>query len=241
MKALSDQRGTGSGTLHVAGDISSTGTISSINSSVLEFNGTDQSVDADINGDIAFVVADNIDLHLGESVLAGTGSFTTGSNVDLYLGSLDTNGALQLGSGGNIQVPGANRTYGNGTRIIYEGSARQYIGDGHPAAVPLVIENPQGVELASDVALDNALDLSGGALYLNAHSLSLSGSLSAAGGFYIYPTAGSSIYLTGNGDLGSFPFPPTPQTINDFQLDRTGPGGVDLFDRSYSKWKPFTQ
>ncbi len=219
----------GNASLHVSGDIASSGVLTSATSSILEFEGTDQIADiTTTSGEINYQVAAGTALHLNESILSGIGSFTTGNNVDLYLGSLDTNGALQLGSGGNIQVPGANRTYGNGTQIIYEGSVRQYIGDGHPAAVPMIIENPQGVELAADVTLDNALALSGGSLYLNSNSLSLSGTLSAAGGFYIYPTANSSIYLTGSGDLGNFPFPPTPQTVNNLQLDRTGPGGVDL-------------
>ena len=218
---------TGNGTLRVAGDVTSSGTFGTTAASVLEFNGTDQTIDASITGDVAYVVASGTVLRLGESVLGGNGSFTTDTNVSLFLGSLDANGALQTGAGGNIQVPDPDRTWGNGTTITYNGSARQYIADGHPSNVPMIIQNPQGAELVTDLTMNEDITLNG-ALYLNDNALTVAGDLTAAGGFYVYPTANSSLYFTGIGGVGNFPFPPTPQVINNLQLDRNGPGGLNL-------------
>jgi len=219
----------GNGRLHVTGNVVSSGNIGADSPSLFECNGTDQTIDiaGTASGAIDYEAVDNLHLRLGTSILAGTGSFTTGNGVRLYLGSVDPNGALQSGSGGNIQVPQANRTFGTNNRITYQSTTKQFLADGHPSDVELVLENAQGADLVTDLTVNEDVTLNG-SLWLNDQTLSLSAGLSAAGGFYIYPTANSSLNLTGNGDLGNFPFPPTPQTINNITLDRSGGGGMDL-------------
>lgn len=100
---------------------------------------------------------------LGNSVLSNT----TGSlqvNGTLRVGSTDPQGAIQLVNKGNIYIPGARR-YEVGSTIEYNGSAPQWVGNGHPsnASVNLAITNPTNTSLLRDVLCHN-LVVSGGTL-----------------------------------------------------------------------------
>ncbi len=80
----------------------------------------------------------------------------------IRVGSTDTGGALQNGNGGNLRVNGFMRFYPDAA-VEYNGLARQFVGDGHPAdgSVDVIFNNSSGVQLLADIVAGNVDVLSG--------------------------------------------------------------------------------
>ncbi len=132
-------------------------------------------------GDLDFTLAQSAVVSLGNSALSNTSGQLLVSGT-LRVGSSDPGGAIQLAAAGNIRIAGS-RVFEEGARIVYDGSARQWIGDGHPAdpGVDLVCTNPSGVSLLQDVVVGG--DFSGsGNIDLQNFTLNVGGDFSLAGG-----------------------------------------------------------
>src|SRR5690606_26986407 len=96
------------------------------------------------SGRINYTVNLNSFTNLGEVPLTGCGSRSVHGR--LGVGSLHPLGAIQQsGTGGNIQVPAANRDYRSTATIVYNGAGHQNIGNAFPFDVSLEIDNPAGV------------------------------------------------------------------------------------------------
>ena len=116
-----------------------------------------------ITNPLNYTVADNGKiLDLGtKDALIGQGSFTLFNGALLHVKSLDAAGAIQNNTtAGNIRVSGT-RTYQAGSTIIYNGSAAQFIGNGHPANPHTIVNNTNGVTLASNVTFNGNLIANG--------------------------------------------------------------------------------
>lgn len=172
----------------------------------------------------------------GENFFGGAGSFTLADLATLGVGSTHASGAIQSGTAnGNIRVSGT-RTFTSGSTIIYNGTAAQFIGTGHPnsAGIATQITNTNGVSLAANVTFSGSLTLNGGNLSVLNRTLTIGGDF-APNSNSIVVVPGSSIAITGN---GTFPSNPggtmplsgaAPLTINNFTMNRSS-GRVYVFD-----------
>jgi hypothetical protein len=127
------------------------------------------------------------DLYLqGESNLSGAGYFYSGGDVHVH--SVNESGAITAGTGatGNIRV--ATRYYGASCIIYYEGSAKQYIGSGHPGTngVATVINNANGVEInntaSTSVTFSGSVQISSGELTVANDNLTANQAITIDGG-----------------------------------------------------------
>ncbi|SHG40077.1 Por secretion system C-terminal sorting domain-containing protein [Chryseolinea serpens] len=190
-----------------------------------------------IGGTINYSIATGSTVSLaGNNFFGGAGTFTLSDGGVLQVGSTDALGAIQTGpSGGNIRVTGT-RTFASGSRIVYNGTAAQFIGAGHPSSAGITTEitNTNGVSLATNVTFSGGLILNGGNLSVGIRTLTLAGDFSP-GVNSINVTSSSNIAITGNGLFasnpgGTMPLAGTaPLTINNFTMSRTG-GRVYVFD-----------
>ncbi len=198
----------------------------------LSFNGgTSQNVSiAGTNpASINYEIVNGSQVNLGTSFLTGAGSFTLATGSTLGVGATDAGGAIQTGaSAGNIRVTGA-RTYNAGSTILYNGSAAQVIGNGHPSgALTTRISNASGVSLfgTGNSYTFSDLVLTTGNLTIGNNTLVLSGSLSVGANALVASTS-SSLTINGTGTLtGGLSLSGT--TINNFTLNRTSSGLVAL-------------
>ena len=173
---------------------------------------------------INFEVVNNSSLNMGTSFFTGTGSFTLASGSILGVGATDASGAIQLGTAaGNIRV-GGSRTYNPGSTIVYNGTASQFIGSGHPpdAGVNTIINNGNGntVALAANATIGGDLTLTTGSLSVGNFSLTLGGNLTP-NGRTISTTSSSSLIINGTGPLGIFPFPSGAVSLSNLTVNRT--------------------
>lgn len=172
----------------------------------------------------------------GESFIDGAGNIV--HNGNLSLGSLNSTGALVTGTTvGNIRISGL-RTYSNGSRVIYNGTAAQFIGSGHPgnlsSGVVSELDNANGLTWNT---VTGSNFTGGGTLYFPGNLILTQGSLnivSASGvARTLYFTAGitaNSNFITlagpavnitigGSGNL-NFPSPAGTQTIGNLTISR---------------------
>lgn len=193
-------------------------------SAILRFNGgmiQNFTQSGTLIATIDYQVTNNSTLNLGTSFLTGL-SLTVTSGSGIEAGALDTGGAIQTGtSNGNIRVSGT-RNYQSGSFIRYNGSASQFIGNGHPVAagVNCFINNTSGVSLATNVTIGGNLTLTAGNLTVGNYTLTLGGNITP-GTNNIIVSSGSSLSISGFGALGAFPFPSGPVTFSNFTLNRT--------------------
>jgi hypothetical protein len=213
----------GSGTLNIGGGFNFTGGLiarglSGTGAANINFVGTTpQSYSNPGSGiftnAINFHVQTNANLDLGTSALGGSGSFTNDGTI--HVGSLNPGGAIQ----GNI--PSGTRFFNAGSTIIYDGAGAQFMGVSIPGSVNTIINNANGVTLATDVEIGGNLTLSSGNLNVDQYTLTLGGTVTANGNaIVVSPT--SSIVINGSGPFGTFPFAAGPQTFSDFTLNRPG-------------------
>ena len=157
------------------------------------------------------VGADNELTAIGESQLAGgtTSFFSLGTNAILRAESTDASGAVQNGTGqnttgGNLRVTNANRTYGAGSQIIYDGSSAQFMGTGSPtvAGITTIINNPAGVSrVGTNLNLLGSLTLQTGDLTVSNTNLSVNGTTDLQASDILFTTLSNSRTLTLNGDV----------------------------------------
>lgn len=193
-------------------------------------------------GTISITVGPDDVLDVGASSMV-TGVNGTGVNCTftvegtLRVGSTDASGAIRnVTNGGNIRTPTAGRVYVDGSTIVYNGTAAQFIGNGHPTNnVNVVINNSNGVSLATtSVTIGGDLTLQSGNLNVasvaSQRALVLGGDVTANGNFITYSGTLSDLTINGTGNLGTFPFPTGAQTMRNFILNRSG--GSVTFDNN---------
>jgi hypothetical protein len=228
---------TGTTTLDITGNFShtggvitkgngaSTGRISFLGSNTRTF--TVSAAFPPFTNQIAFLIGSGKTLNMGTSIMTGTGPFTNNGTVGL--GSIDVNGALQLGAvGGNIQVTGT-RTYANPSTIVYNGAAKQFMGNGNPSGTgnTVRISNASDVEIAGtgNTSTVNILDLASGSLIVDDNTLAFNSFTSSGGSIAV--TNQSSITINGTGTLAA-PVVFSGTTLSNFTLNRTSSGLVTL-------------
>lgn len=180
-----------------------------------------------------FEVINNSTLNMGTSVFTGTtNTFSLASGSTLGVGATDASGAIQTGtSAGNIRV-GGTRTYSSGSTIVYNGSAAQFIGNGHPSTsgVKTQILNSNGVSLATAVIIGGELDLVDLAgtnnLSVGAQTLTLNGAFTPHDNF-LNVTSSSNLVINGTGTFGTLALTGST-TINNLTMDRQSSGTVTL-------------
>jgi hypothetical protein len=176
---------------------------------------------------IGFLIGSGKTLNMGTSIMSGSGPFTNNGTVGL--GSTDANGALQTGAtGGNIQVTGT-RTYANPSTVLYNGSSKQFMGNGNPSGTGNTtrISNANDVEIAGSgaTATVNILDLASGNLIVDDNTLAFNSFTTSGGSITV--TNQSSITINGTGTLAT-PVVFSGTTLNNFTLNRTSSGLVTL-------------
>ncbi|MCU0420812.1 MAG: T9SS type A sorting domain-containing protein [Cyclobacteriaceae bacterium] len=184
------------------------------------------------SGPLAWRVVNNSTLDVAAaSFLAGT---TTTSSFFLEAGSTlitravsgigtNTAGAIQATTTqGTLRVATALRTFENGSTIVYQGSAAQQLGSGHPTNVNTIINNPAGVTTVGSRSILGDLTLQSGNLTIAATNSLTLGNTITAGGNFIIPAATSDIVLLGDGLSGTFPFQASSVTFRNFTLNRSG-------------------
>ncbi|HEY5748491.1 MAG TPA: T9SS type A sorting domain-containing protein [Chryseolinea sp.] len=188
-------------------------------------------------GTINYVIDNGAIVSLpAENFFGGAGSFTLSGGGTLQVGSTHGSGAIQSGTAnGNIRVTGT-RTYASGSTIVYNGTAAQWIGTGHPSSAGITtrITNTNGASLFADVTFSGGLILAGGNLSVLGRTLTIGGDFAPnSNSIAVLPT--SSIAITGNGPFpsnagGTMPLTgAAPLTINNFTMNRGG-GRVYVFD-----------
>lgn len=162
---------------------------------------------------LAYTVAADNELNVvGESQLAGgtTSFFTLGNNAVLRVESTDAAGAIQTGTAqgaatGNLRVTTANRVYNAGSRIIYNGSGAQFMGNGQPtvAGITTEINNSAGVTqvAASTLSILGNVTLQTGDLTVSNAALTIGGTTDLQAGDILFTSVGTARSLTFNGDL----------------------------------------
>ena len=147
---------------------------------LIEFNGNSLQhvniglIATPLAGNLAYVVDSGSRANVGVSALfSEMGSLDV--NGTLELGSTDAGGAIQPGSGGgNIRIPGT-RTFGRDSKIIYNGSAQQTLGEGDPPTPHTVLDNPAGFVQSHDVTIKGDLVLLRGELSQSVNTLIVEG------------------------------------------------------------------
>jgi hypothetical protein len=229
---------TGSGIMNLTGNFTLTNGVLATGSgsplSAVNFVGTSSTQTlvntgaTNISGPINFTVSALSTLKIaGTNFIGGTNATTTSVTVSgvLQVGSVDTNGAIQTGlTAGNIRVGGA-RQFNSGSTVTYNGSAGQFIGNGHPTTIGVntIIDNLAGVSLivGVPVIITTNLTLTHGDLNIGDGALTLSGNLSAALGTHITINTLGSITIDGSGSIGTFPFPAAAQAFTNFTLNNS--------------------
>lgn len=121
-----------------------------------------------INSGDSLIVDTSATLNMGTNVVSGAGKFINYPKSYLSLGN--ANGISSSGATGNVQT---------GTRIFdalanyeYNGTAIQNTGNGLPASIAqLVINNSNGVNLNSNVFINDSLSLNAGKFFTSASTL----------------------------------------------------------------------
>ncbi len=129
-------------------------------------------------GNLEFIVENGSTVSLGNSALSNqSGSLLVKGT--LQVGSSHPAGAIQSGNAGNIHIRG-QRIFEDGSTIEYNGSAAQWIGNGHPVTpgVNLVCSNPGGVSLLNDIVVGD-FRLSGN-FYPQAFPITIEGDITIA-------------------------------------------------------------
>jgi hypothetical protein len=188
--------GAGNGTINIHGNFLYTnGFIDNTGSgtAAINFNGnTTQTYSAPSSfspsGAINYTIKTLATVDMGTSAFAGTGTFTIESGATLNVGSTHSSGAIQANtSNGNIRVPSGNRTFTNGSTLVYNGTSAQALGDGFPpspTAVNLTINNSNGVSVTGANTTINAsstLTLTSGSLIIGSNTLNIDGYIAGTG------------------------------------------------------------
>lgn len=163
-------------------------------------------------------------LDLGTGYIAGGGNFNLDAGATLHLGSTHGSGALQTGTtAGNVRV-GVNRTYAAGSKIIYNSSGAQLIGNGFPAtAVNLEINNPTSVTNSSgatniigDLILTDGAFVIGGSSSLDIKSdfVVTSGTISGS--------STSDLTFSNSGAIGTLTMTSGAENLQNLTISRSG-------------------
>lgn len=168
------------------------------------------------------------------SALSGSNGVGVTSDFNLngrfVLLSADALGALRLGTSlGNLRTPDATRSFNSGSTIVYQGTAAQAVGDGHPLAsgVNVEINNSNGLSYASNintVTVTGNLSLISGMLLVSSSSsvrtLTLSGGVSSTGGNLGFSGPLSDLVINGSG-VATLVFNGSAQSVRNFTLNRS--------------------
>lgn len=158
---------------------------------IIRFSGGDvqavsaSSTGSSFQGNIDYIVENTSTVNLGTAALSNA-SGTLLVKGKLQVGSTDPLGAIQLVNRGNLFIQG-QRTYESGASIEYNGTAEQFIGDGHPDApeVNLICSNPVGVTLLKNIDVnDFNVD---GAVATQTFSIAVQGDLQVMPGVEFIP------------------------------------------------------
>lgn len=127
-------------------------------------------------GNLHYTVAPGARVALGESPLVSeSGSLTVSGTLEI--GSTDSGGAIQQGmAGGNIRVAGA-RNFAAGSELIYNGQARQVMGDAHPSVPHTIIDNVHGVSFSDEVHVQGDFTLLAGSVSQGGNALHVGGNV----------------------------------------------------------------
>jgi hypothetical protein len=143
------------------------------------------------------------------------------------LGIGSTAGITASGTGGNIQT--TTHHFSPSANYVYNGTAAQVTGDGPPAAIyQLTINNSAGVTLSEDLAVNNILALTSGALAIGAHTLTVNNAISTIGGGTLTGGGSSSIVVGDNGSSPGTTLPAVAAGLLNLTVNRAN--GVALGD-----------
>ena len=222
--------GAGNTALNVGGDFTQgAGTIlanSFGSSSVVTFTGSKKQIFSSaevIINSVNFAISNGASLEIAaNSFLSGPGSFNMGSASTLYIGSaagiLNSNNT----NDGNIRVSGT-RSYGSGATIVYNGTVPQFLGNGFPSDVNLVIDNASNVSLSVPTMFtpNTTLTLTAGRLNIGANTLTLNGALTSTAG-QLAGGSSSSLTIGGSGgSVGPIPFAAGTNQLLNFTINRS--------------------
>lgn len=223
----------GSLTVNLKGNLDRTGTgiwsATAAAGATIIFNGSSQQTLTSSIADGSTIISYRV--AAGSDLLIPNGSFirSTSGSSSLYVentallrvGSTDASGAIQTGtSAGNIRISGT-RTYEVGSTIVYSGSVLQRIGNGHPttAGVNITVGNTAGLQIIAPTTLAGTINLSSGNLDISNSSLTITGNITGSNRISIGATG--SLTISGNSNIGTFPFTNGAQNFLNFTLNNT--------------------
>jgi hypothetical protein len=211
--------------------------VTSLGSSVVEYNGENQTI----------ILPEGNSYHT--LVLSGTGTKTLPASLTTIAGDFDISGAVTINVSGPLTIAGdlmigedailnsgeydhvlqgnmennGTFTAGSSHSVSFTGSQQQVIGgDSKTTFNSLIIDNSNGVSVLSDIDVDGELTLTDGNLDLGAATLGINGTVSAVSNISTQLLSslsfGGSTALTLPDDL----FLPEEPVINDLTLNRSG-------------------
>ena len=211
------------GILGIAGTIDITNLAASTPGNTVNYTGAGQTVAAvtyhhfTLSGS-GTVVLTGVNTINGNFTVSGavTTSAATGINIggDLAIGSAASfsAGSFSHSISGSLSVSG---TFNPGTSsVTFAGSTSQTMSGA--SFFNLTIVNPAGVSMSGDETVFGGLSLAAGSFSIGAHTLTLNGIITAAGGTLIGGTS-SSMVIGGSGAGTSLP----AITLSDFTLNRS--------------------
>lgn len=180
-----------------------------------------------ISGYFNYYVSPATTLDLGSYGIVGSSpsAFVLDGGT-LVLGSTHTAGAISLTTtSGNIRTPVAGRAFNAGSTLIYRSTSAQYIGAGHPTVsnITTIIDNPAGVNLIQNCAINHALVLESGTLHIQNYILTLNSTISTTGGT-LGGNQNSRLTISGirDGSVGTLPFSPAANVLGTLDINRSG-------------------
>ncbi len=232
--------------MRIAGTLTNNGTLhSTLNPNTIEYNGADQTV-INPNGTIpgynnlilsgsgtktmpatAMNIFDEFIL-TGPVTATAQSSLTIGNELEILSGATFAAGAFDHFVGGHFDVGGHLDNAGTftptaGYAITLNGTGVQKIYGGSPITFEnLIINNSTGIEMFTDVIVNDALTLTNGNLTVGTTTLTINGNVAKTGGFvnvseFSSLTFGGTTAITIPGSL----FPTAP-SINNLLINRSG-------------------
>ncbi len=191
----------GSGNIGTLGFSSGSATIGNLTVNIAGSGSVDLSSDLDIDGNLTIT---NGSLNVGSHLLSTNGSL-----------SFSGSGMLSTSATSNISISGS----GNLGTLVLSGS-------GNVGNLSIGISSGGSVSLGSDLTVNGALTINNGTLALNAHNLTLNGTVAISGSGAIDGNVSSDLTINGTGSIGNIVLSSGAQMVHDLTINIASSGTV---------------
>lgn len=153
-----------------------------------------------------------------------TGNTTVAGVFTISGANTFNDGGFTLSVNGNIANGGTHTGTGS---ISLTGGNAVHIFTGTGSFTNLILNDPLGASMNANFSINGLLTLTNGNFFINAQTLTLSGTFAATGGGLAGSTS-SNLSITGAGALGTLVFASGFENLSSLSINKTGPGSVNL-------------